>query len=93
MLAEVAKFIIMYGAPIRGQAAKVMKNWQLLESIQRKLLLRVTCAYKTVLTKALQVITVVLPINIIIEEAIELFSAIRSEKGEAHSNIRAKSVN
>lgn len=93
VLAGVAKSIIMYGAPIWGQVVNVKRNRDLLESTQRKSLLRITSAYKTASTRALQVIAGVLPIDLEIEEAVELFQISRGEQGDTQDSIRARSIN
>lgn len=92
VLAGVAKSIIMYGAPIWGKALSSKKNRDLVESIQRKSLLRVTSAYRTTSIKALQVIAGVLPIDIQVEEAMELYQASRQADQRDTSTIRARSV-
>lgn len=92
VLAGVAKSIMMYGAPIWGAAMKVAKNRALLESIQRKSLLRITSAYRTASTKALQIIAGVLPIDLEIEELGEMYGAGRRDENENRSQIRARTI-
>lgn len=60
--------IVLYGAPIWQQAISRKKYREVMERTQRKLLLRVACAYRTVSLAALQVITGITPIDLMVQE-------------------------
>ncbi|KAJ8911231.1 hypothetical protein NQ315_014943 [Exocentrus adspersus] len=60
MLYNVVQSILVYGAPIWHGGTEQQRN--------RKMLIRVASAYRTVSTRALQVITGIIPIELIIEE-------------------------
>lgn len=59
---------ILYAAPVWRSAIKVERNKQLLISCQRKTLLRVASAYRTVSAQAVQVIAGFPPIDLMVAE-------------------------
>lgn len=65
--------IVMYGAPVWCQAVRVQKYQKMLLGVQRKALLRVAGGYRTVSTAAIQVITSVPPITLLVEEWCRLY--------------------
>lgn len=73
MLYGVVQSILLYGAPIWCEALKLTKYRNLINSTQRKALLRVTSAYRTVSTVAVQVIAGVPPIHLLAEERVRLY--------------------
>lgn len=78
LLAAVVHSILLYGAPIWEEALKVNRNWLLLQKAQRKILIRVAAAYKTAPTTALQVISGIPPIDLLVQERKRMYD----EKGE-----------
>lgn len=60
--------ILLYGAPIWKDELSVQKHKNLLIRSQRNILLRVASAYRTVSANALQVITGVLPVDLMVRE-------------------------
>lgn len=80
LIAGVAHSIILYGAPIWQGALKIKRNRALLEKTQRKALIRVAAAYKTVSAMALQVVTGVPPIDLLAEERTRTYA--KGKRGE-----------
>lgn len=68
VLCGVIHSIILYGAPIWRKACEIKKYNSMLAGAQRKVLLRVASAYRTVSIAAIQVITGVIPIDLLVEE-------------------------
>lgn len=69
VLCGVAQSVLLYGAPIWSEMAERIKLYQnLLIKTQRKALLRVASAYKSVSAEALQVITRTVPIDLLAKE-------------------------
>jgi exonuclease III len=72
ILASVAESIILYGSVIWEPALKIKKYSDLLTKCQRKVVLRVISAYKTVSTAALLVIAGTPPIDLLARERNEI---------------------
>jgi hypothetical protein len=72
ILASVAESIILYGSVIWEPALKIKKYSDLLTRCQRKVVLRVISAYKTVSTAALLVIAGTPPIDLLARERNEI---------------------
>lgn len=92
-LCLVVRSIVLYGAPVWYQAASVQKYRKMLLSVQRKALLRIASSYRTVSTTAIQVVTAVPPITLLIGETCRLYqrenahlSTVRS--GERETTLR-----
>jgi hypothetical protein len=64
LLAAVVQSKLLYGAPTWAEALKFKCNVEILVRAQRRSLLRVACAYRTVSTEAIQVITGTLPVDL-----------------------------
>lgn len=79
LLYGVIQSILLYGAPTWFSAMKYRRYRDMYERTQRKALLRVASAYRTVSGKALQVITGTVPIDLLVEERRILF-----ESGQGH---------
>ncbi|KAJ8967271.1 hypothetical protein NQ317_000181 [Molorchus minor] len=60
--------ILLFGAPIWYREMTIKKYREMMIKTQRKMLLRVASAYRTVSTKAVQVITGIPPIELLVEE-------------------------
>lgn len=73
VLYGVIQSIVLYGAPIWQETLKKDKYANLLESLQRRALIRVACAYRTVSSRALQVITGIPPMTLLAEERSRIF--------------------
>lgn len=73
MLYNVVQSILLYGAPIWHNLVEKKKYRLMLTSIQRKMLLRVTSAYRTTSAKALQVVAGVTPIDLLVMERNALY--------------------
>nr|CAI5832218.1 unnamed protein product [Callosobruchus analis] len=68
LLCAVAQSVVLYGAPVWEKATTRKRHQQTLDTLQRKALLRVASAYRTVSTRALQVITAIPPLYLLAEE-------------------------
>lgn len=64
VLSGVVHSILLYGAPVWYAAMNTSKHRDKLTKAQRKILLRVARSYRTASTKALQVITGIIPIDL-----------------------------
>lgn len=65
--------IVLYGAPVWVEALAINKHKQLLIRTQRNVLLRVASAFRTVSASALQTITGILPIDLMVQERAALY--------------------
>lgn len=68
LLNAVVQSTLLYGAPIWYKVLNIKKYKQQLEKVQRKTMLRIASGYRTISTVALQIITGVIPIDLLIEE-------------------------
>lgn len=68
MLIGVMTSIITYGAQIYHRVLSIQKYKRIIENLQRTALLRVSSAYRTTSLAALQVITGIIPIDLLIDE-------------------------
>lgn len=73
LLSGVVHSILLYAAPVWREGLQINTNREKLRSAQRRVLLRVASAYRTVSAEALQVITGVPPIDLMIAERCFLF--------------------
>lgn len=94
VLNGVVTSILLYGAPVWLPALNIARYKSMLESTQRKMLLRVICGYRTISTCAVQVVAGVPPLSLLVEERAELFASGREctevSKREARSRTVAK---
>ena len=63
----VVQFTLLYAAPIWSEVLRIQTYRNLLVKTQRKALLRVACAYRTVSTAAVQVLTAIPTIDLEVE--------------------------
>lgn len=75
MLAAVVYSKLFYGVPVWWETTKIKKYRLRLEKVQRKIMLRLCRAYRTVSTPALQVISGSLPIELMAEERAQIYFA------------------
>lgn len=75
LLCSVVDSIMFYAIPIWHDVLRINKYRKMLEQVQRKVLLRLARAYRTVSTTALQVITGTPPIDLVAEERILIYKA------------------
>lgn len=68
ILATVVYSTLLYGEPAWGTVIKWRKYINILERVQRKIMLRLCRSNRTVATAALQIITGSLPIELMVEE-------------------------
>lgn len=73
ILASVVYSSLLYGAPVWGDIVRWKKYINMLERVQRKVMLRLARAYRTTSTPALQVITGSLPVELMVEERGRLY--------------------
>lgn len=85
VLCEVVHSIVLYAAPVWHVALQKKCYLNMLERVQRKMLLRVASSFRTVSAPALQVLTGVLPIDLLVEERKTLY-----EQGEKISRKEAR---
>lgn len=74
VLCGVIHSILLYGAPVWHTALRMQKYRNKLENAQRTALLRVTSAYRTVSTLALQVVAAVVPIDLLVHERTHMYT-------------------
>ncbi|KAI5747429.1 hypothetical protein M8J77_014440 [Diaphorina citri] len=84
ILATVVYSALLYGVPIWGKIIKWKKYVNMMEKVQRKVMLRLARAYRTVATGALQVISGSLPIELMIEERMRTHE-IKKQMKEQHN--------
>lgn len=68
LINAVVQSTLLYAAPIWHKVLNIKKYKQQLEKTQRKTMLRIASGYRTTATVALQVVTGVIPIDLLIEE-------------------------
>lgn len=73
VLCGVIHSIVLYAAPVWQEALRVKCREKLLLGIQRKALLRVASGYRTVSTMAIQVLTGIPPVSLLVEERSRLY--------------------
>lgn len=86
ILCSVVHSIILYGASIWGRALKQKQHLKKLLSVQRKVAIRITSAYKTTSTKALLVLANTPPIDLLVEERTMI------ERGENRTQARTTTL-
>nr|CAI5852382.1 unnamed protein product [Callosobruchus analis] len=92
VLCGVVHSIILYGAPIWSNAAQKIRNKTALIRLQRKAILRVASAYRTVSTKALQVVAAIPPIDLLITERAELYKLGRTISATDRNEARERTL-
>ena len=80
ILCGVVHSVLLYGAPIWYSVCTVKKYRDMLVSCQRKFLIRVIRAYRTVSGEATQVVAAIPPIDLLAKER-HLLQTRRSERG------------
>lgn len=90
VLNQVFESIILYAAPVWVNTLKTKKFRDKLLTIQRKMLLKVSRAYRTTSTDALQVITGVPPIDLRLEQRAMAFRQEKEQKEETKQNMMAR---
>lgn len=75
VLAGVVQSTVLYAAPIWSKCLRIDTYRKTLLSTQRKILLRVTSAYRTVSTLAVQVIAGIPPIDLLAEERRRIYTS------------------
>ncbi|KAI5720547.1 hypothetical protein M8J77_008420 [Diaphorina citri] len=82
LIYRVAESIIMYAAPVWSKATETQRYKDKLTKVQRKILLNVTSAYRTISTTALQVIAAITPIDLMIKERAKTFGLTEEQKAD-----------
>lgn len=75
VLQNAAESIILYAAPVWAECLHIKKRRIAILKAQRPGLLRVGCAYRTVSTDAIAVISGVIPLDLMLEERAQSFQA------------------
>lgn len=70
----VVQSIMLYAAPVWYKVMKINKYQEMFVRLQRRMLLRVACAYRTISTNALGVISGVAPIDLLVKERVNIFN-------------------
>lgn len=92
VLCSVMHSILLYGAPIWENVIRFKKYRAMLIRTQRKMLLRVASAYKTTSNEALQIITGITPIDIMVEERVRMHRRNGQTLEEARLTAKDKSI-
>ncbi|ERL96104.1 hypothetical protein D910_01043, partial [Dendroctonus ponderosae] len=79
--------VVAYGAPIWKSALKYQKYANMLEAVNRKLALGVAGAYRTTGTKAILSITGQPPIDLIIQERMEIYDKGKDFRNQARESL------
>lgn len=90
MLYGVMQSILTYAAPIWSRVLGMDKYRKMLISVQRRGLLRVSSAYRTVSAAAVQVVTGQVPLDLLVEERVRLFRA--GDGGNPDARVRERGV-
>ncbi|KAJ8964235.1 hypothetical protein NQ314_005064 [Rhamnusium bicolor] len=93
ILCGVVHSTILYGAPIWCEALRIRRYRTMLEGVQRRMLLRVGSAYRTTSTVALQVITGVIPIDLMVEERRYLYEMGNGQELAIRKAARERTLN
>lgn len=87
ILSSVVNSILLYGAPAWRDWAQRGRYRKILESTQRKTAIRIASAYRTVSTKAIQVIAGTIPIHLLVaERTYDKAANKREQKARARQN-------
>jgi hypothetical protein len=73
LLAAVTTSVVLYGAEIWAEDLKKKKDLEILQRTQRRVLIRVIAAYRTISADAAQVIAGALPIDLLVAERVRLW--------------------
>lgn len=93
VLNSVIESTILYGSPIWCQTMekKIYKNW--LTRVQRKMLIRMACSYRTASSEALQTVTGAIPIDLQVKERKRLFDREDASTPAAKKEERNETLN
>lgn len=92
VMCEVGQSVMLYGASVWHQVMNVDKYKKTMISLQRRLLLRVVSAYKTVSAEAVQLVAGVPPIDLLVYERNEAYSDNEGTAAEKRKRAREKTV-
>lgn len=92
VLCGVVHSILLYGAPVWARACAARKYREMLSRTQRRALVRIASAYRTVSAEALQVITGVIPIDLQVEERRATFDQRYDERRMTRQAARENSI-
>ena len=77
--------ILMYGAPIWRRALRHKKYVDMMARVQRKLALRICSSYRTVSLEAIQVLAGVVPLELLVEERVEIHEGAEEDRDTIRS--------
>lgn len=80
ILSTVGHSVILYGAPIWAKAMDTISLRNKLLSLQRRMAIRVACAYRTVATDSILAISGLPPIHLLIQERRQIFKGKTKEE-------------
>lgn len=87
---SVVESTILYAAPVWHQIVNVKSYLKMLVSVQRRMALSITRAYRTTSTVALQVIAAVIPIDLMIEERAKTYKKTPEERQQEREETISK---
>lgn len=88
----VVQSILLYAAPVWIEALRMEKYKKMITSTQRKVLLRVTCGYRTASATAIQAIAGVPPITLLAEERNRLYLSGNGHQKQARDEERERTL-
>lgn len=80
ILSHVVHSILLYGAPIWHRATDIKTYCKKLQGIQRKIMIKISNAYRTISREAANVIGGIIPINLMVKERVRIH--LRKKTGE-----------
>lgn len=92
LLSGVIHSTILYGAPVWKDVLRIKKYDTMMSGIQRKALLRIASGYRTVSAAAIQVITGIPPIGLIVNERCRLFNRVDAHREATRNEERRATV-
>ncbi|EFA13619.2 Putative 115 kDa protein in type-1 retrotransposable element R1DM-like Protein [Tribolium castaneum] len=92
VLCSAVQNIVLYGAPVWEKALETKKQYTAIHKLQRKMLLRVASAFKTVSGLALQTVTGILPIDIMVQERSYMNQHRLEDKKQTEISARERSL-
>ncbi|KAJ8964787.1 hypothetical protein NQ317_016081 [Molorchus minor] len=92
ILNGVVQSIVLYGAPVWQRAMHKKRYRAMVDGVQRKSLLRVASAYRTVSVAAVQVVTATPPLSLLAEERTYLYETQNGHQPEIRQVARERTI-
>lgn len=90
VLASVVHSVMLYAAPIWGEEMRHKKYRSMLTGVQRRVAIRVGSAYRTISAEAVQVITGIVPLALMVEEREKMYMDREVKRQELRAEIMQK---